>query len=552
MATGNVVSKPEVLHAIEGIRDSTNSPAIREIANALIDSIQSAHNASCTAIGTTAASELRHFYDVRDKLRESLRAVERRDWKRFDRNFDTNAEVNDPALPGSAGANALQVALVLDSSGSMHDNDPNDLRKRAAELLIERAPDQTAFTVVRFDHRFSILADGETDHDRLRQAIAGVGADGGTLICQAVRGTLDALAIAGCRPKAIVLLTDGKSQDSCDAAEFAKFGIPIFAVGLSDQANGAMLQAMAAATGGSYVQARTATDVQGVFDVVISQVTGQASVADISGTAKPGMTADFHFILDATIKALSVLLTWPGSDLDLILTSPSGKRVTAKAAGRSADTYELLRIDEPARGTWTATVRSIDVAAAGEPFRLRASAVTPVRISLDPVVAAGAAMHASLEGFPAAVQPHVSVRVQRPDGRVAEAAIVKDAHGYFASYLHADLAGAYTFLWSASAGDVNRFATRSVFVGAATAQGGSVQSVEGQYVRWNRGSLYGLHPGLQVRIIRNGEPIATGRVIDVRTDDADIELDTVNGLIEVVPGDTVDVEMSSWAGDAQP
>lgn len=74
------------------------------------------------------------------------------------------------------------------------------------------------------------------------------------------------------------------------------------------------------------------------------------------------------------------------------------------------------------------------------------------------------------------------------------------------------------------------------------AQGGSVQSVEGQYVRWNRGSLYGLRAGLQARIVRNGEPIATGRVIDVRPDDSDIELDTVGGLNDVVVGDTVEVK----------
>jgi hypothetical protein len=73
-------------------------------------------------------------------------------------------------------------------------------------------------------------------------------------------------------------------------------------------------------------------------------------------------------------------------------------------------------------------------------------------------------------------------------------------------------------------------------------QGGSVQSVEGQYVRWNRGSLYGLRAGFQARIVRNGEPIATGRVIDVRPDDSDIELDTVSGLNDVVVGDTVEVK----------
>jgi Mg-chelatase subunit ChlD len=554
MAKGEeIVRKSGMVDAVKAIGDATSSPTVRAIATALIDSVKSANAASCTSIGPTATSEVGQFYDVgSEKMRRTLAAAARSDWKQLDHNFDTNAEVNDPALAASSNAAALRIALVLDSSGSMHENDPNDLRKRAAELLIDRAPDDTRFTIVRFDHRFSVMANGETDRDRLRQAIGAVGADGGTLICQAVSGTLDALAGAGCGPKAIVLLTDGKSQDICDAADFAKHGVPIFTVGLSDEANGAMLQAIAAATGGSYVHARTASDVQGVFDVIASQATGQASVADFTGTAKPGMTADFHFILDATIRALSVLLTWPGSDLDLVLISPSGNRLAAKAVGRTAGTYELLRVDRPAPGTWTAVVKSIDVAPSGEPFRLRASAVTPVRIALEQTISLGAAMKATLDGFPSASQPRVNVRVQRPDGRVADADVDRDGYGYLATYAHANAPGAYTFNWAASAGDVIRFATRSVFVGAPNAQGGSVQSVEGQYVRWNRGSLYGLRPGLEVRIVRNGEQIATGHVIDVRPDDSDIELDTVSGLSDVMAGDTVEVEMSSWAGDSQP
>jgi Mg-chelatase subunit ChlD len=554
MAKGEeLVRKPGVMDAIKAIGDTTTSPTVRAIATALIDSLESANAASCTTIGPTAASEVGQFYDVdSEKMRKTLLAAARHDWKQLDHNFDTNVQVNDPALAASSTAAALQIALVLDSSGSMHENDPNDLRKRAAELLIDRAPDDTRFTIVRFDQRFSVLADRDVDHDRLRQAIGAVGADGGTLICQAVNGTLDVLAGAGCGPKAIVLLTDGKSQDNCDAAGFAKYGVPIYTVGLSDEANGAMLQAIAAATGGSYVHARTATDVQGVFDIVASQATGQSSVADFTGTAKSGMTSDFHFILDATIQALSVLLTWPGSDLDLVLISPSGNRLAAKEAGRSAGTYELLRVDRPAPGTWTAIVKSIDVASSGEPFRLRASAVTPVRIALEPAISLGAAMKATLDGFPSVGQPRLNVRVQRPDGRVADLEVAQDGHAYLATYAHTDVPGAYTFAWSASVGDVSRFATRSVFVGAPNAQGGSVQSVEGQYVRWNRGSLYGLRTGLEVRIVHNGEQIATGHVIDVRLDDSDIELDTVSGLNDVVAGDTVEVEMSSWTGDSQP
>ena len=105
-----------------------------------------------------------------------------------------------------------------------------------------------------------------------------------------------------------------------------------------------------------------------------------------------------------------------------------------------------------------------------------------------------------------------------------------DASGWTAVYPRTDLTGAYNFVWMASIGDVTRYATRSVFIGAAGTQGGSVQSVDGQYVRWDRGALYGLRAGLAIRVLRNGEQIATGRVIDVRRDDCDVAPSKVRAL----------------------
>lgn len=550
LSSGQQLVDKAVLRAtVRKVGHTADSPTLKNIATALGDALESGRTASCSAIGADAAAELAAFYSVTgNDMSSRLWSAARAEWQELDRNFDTGIAVSDPALSMSPEV-PVAVALVIDSSGSMRENDPNDLRKRAAELLVDRT-DRANFTIVRFDHRVSALAEGATDRAVLRRAISSIGADGGTLICQATHYALEKLANAE-GDKAMVLLTDGKSQDSCAASDFSSQGIRIFTVGLSADANGAMLQAIASATGGSYVHARSATGVQSAFDAVIADVVGEATVADISGSAKPGGTSVFRFTLDATIRALSVLLTWPGSTLNLTLVSPSGQELTARVDGRTGSTYEMVRVENPAAGMWTAAVKSIDVAPSGEPFRIRAGAVTPVRLVLEPVPSIGASMRATLQGFPPG-KPRVGVRVERPDGRFDSADVTGDESSLLASYAQADLPGAYNFMWSVAAGDITRFATRAMFVGESSAQGGSVLSVDGQYVRWDRGALYGVRPGLQVQIVRNGQQIGTGRVIDVRRDDSDVELDTVSGLNDVIFGDSIQVELTSWTADAPP
>jgi hypothetical protein len=90
-----------------------------------------------------------------------------------------------------------------------------------------------------------------------------------------------------------------------------------------------------------------------------------------------------------------------------------------------------------------------------------------------------------------------------------------------------------------------RVAARSILAGGAAIQGGTIQSVDGQYARWNRGKLHGVRPGLPVRIFRQGQEIGRGRATDVRRAESDIEIDSVSGVAEISMGDEVQVEMRS-------
>lgn len=78
---------------------------------------------------------------------------------------------------------------------------------------------------------------------------------------------------------------------------------------------------------------------------------------------------------------------------------------------------------------------------------------------------------------------------------------------------------------------------------------GRVTHVEGQYVRWDRGSTHGVRPGLMVSIFRGTERIGTGRVLDVRSEDADIEIHEVTGVEEVHVGDLILLDPVEQLGD---
>ena len=173
-----------------------------------------------------------------------------------------------------------------------------------------------------------------------------------------------------------------------------------------------------------YVHALTAADLRAVFDVVATGVLDEATLVDHAGRAAPGGTSRFRFPVDGSVSSLTGSVTWTGSDLDLALVSPGGRRYEARTAGIWAGTYESLREGAPEKGTWETQVRSVDVPTAGEPFRLRVTGDSAVRFSPEPAAEGletgkPIALAAHLEGFPTGT-PRATASVTRPDGRTVD------------------------------------------------------------------------------------------------------------------------------------
>ncbi len=90
----------------------------------------------------------------------------------------------------------------------------------------------------------------------------------------------------------------------------------------------------------------------------------------------PGQTVIYRFTAAGTLELLSVIIEWPGSDVVLSLTSPSGKTYTRAVPGAgvyhaNGPTWEQFEIPHPEAGEWTASLFGADVKAAGEETTVR-------------------------------------------------------------------------------------------------------------------------------------------------------------------------------------
>ena len=80
-------------------------------------------------------------------------------------------------------------------------------------------------------------------------------------------------------------------------------------------------------------------------------------------------------IIDPGTSMASFVLTWPGSDLDLVLRSPNGTIIDSEINVSSIyysknKTQAYYMIQNPDQGTWTMKVRPINVSANGENYTI--------------------------------------------------------------------------------------------------------------------------------------------------------------------------------------
>lgn len=185
---------------------------------------------------------------------------------------------NEIVVPrdGSGGTTQwLNAALAIDSSGSMGDNDPNDLRKDAAKSFVDSLLSQDQAAVVDFDDRARVTQSLTVDRAAVKAAIDTVDSSGGTDIGAAVRTSLDELNTDpdASKGRVIVLLTDGDgSYSESLTAEAAASKTTIYTVGLGASTNQPLLDRIATTTGGKFFLVENADGLNDAYERIGSDL----------------------------------------------------------------------------------------------------------------------------------------------------------------------------------------------------------------------------------------------------------------------------------------
>lgn len=165
------------------------------------------------------------------------------EWETMD-GFYNNYDVSNPVVsreaksepnsymmhePAGSGVKSVDVALVIDSSGSMgenyDDNDPDNVRKSAAKEFVDNMYDEDRVVVFDFDNNVDRLTDLSEDKTEAKSAIGDIDSDGSTALYDA---GVEALGYMGTNARdedeairAVVILTDG--YDTASSYSLAQY-----------------------------------------------------------------------------------------------------------------------------------------------------------------------------------------------------------------------------------------------------------------------------------------------------------------------------------------
>ena len=271
-------------------------------------------------------------------------------------------------VPNGRAEQPPDIRVLIDVSGSMKKTDPQNLRIPALKLLAELLPAGASAGVWLFaEGATPLLPVARVDagwKQRARLGASRVHSQGQfTDIEQALRAaSRDWTTDAPPGVRHVVLLTDGKVDLAGDPTgseasrqrvlgevlqRLAGLHVRVHTIALSEDADRALLQGLAAKTDGWSEVTQAADSLQRAFLHIFEQ----AAAPD----ALP--LKDNRFTVDAGVKELTLLLFRAANEPAITLTDPGGAALTAakpvdSVRWLSEAGYDLITITAPAPGDW--------------------------------------------------------------------------------------------------------------------------------------------------------------------------------------------------------
>jgi uncharacterized protein (TIGR03503 family) len=271
-----------------------------------------------------------------------------------------------------AAGKAADVRVLIDVSGSMKLNDPNNLRRPAVDLLVKLLPEGATAGVWAFGEQVNMLIPHKPVNDAWRKnAQRQAGKINSVALFTNIGGALQKSAydLDKVQPgdnTSIILLTDGMVDISKNPAEndvakqrilrdflpqAAAAGVAIHTIALSKNADTRLMERLAMETNGIAAVANSAEDLMKIF----------LQALDESAPSEQVPLNDNKFIIDSSVEEFTALifhavgagsggkgagLQGPDNTLYDVNTAQNDSKWFA------AENYDLVTIQRPLEGEW--------------------------------------------------------------------------------------------------------------------------------------------------------------------------------------------------------
>jgi hypothetical protein len=285
-------------------------------------------------------------------------------------------------VKASGDSSNMDVVFVLDSSGSMKQSDPEEIRTEAIKMFLDMGQMQgnkaglVAYSdsIVR-EHNLDTINSTE-DKNRIKDMASniplGQKTDTGYGLLEAVK-LMESGHDSSHRP-IIILLSDGKNDperslqastnDLNNAISICKSkGYPVYTIGLNydGTVDKTQLSNIASATGGKSYITSTAADLPRILTDIYAD-TSKIKIQDEGTILANGSFQDLKVnipnsnVLEANISMLS------DTPVEVKLIDPSGKEVSIpsqNAIFTTSKKYSMLKIIKPVVGQWTVKIKGV-------------------------------------------------------------------------------------------------------------------------------------------------------------------------------------------------
>ena len=299
--------------------------------------------------------------------------------------------MRNPFIPqkiGRSSAASTSTIFVVDVSGSM-----SGAKLEAAKTSVQQVVDliemeavgtsQHQAGLVSFSNDARIIRSLTHEWGKLREGVQTLSSGGGTHIGAGLTKALEVLN--GAPPeRLIILLSDGRTSDkqaviSGPVQKAAQNAIRIYTVGMGDPRglDEPLLRQIADTTGGAYYHAINPQDLQQVYRAVQHQARGGEILIDYMAMVSQGETTTAKpLVVPVGVLELYISLSWPGSELDIVLIDPQGRRVDSQYPGaqfHQIGAQKSLAISNPMPGAWQTSVFGKNVPEGSIQYQMLAS-----------------------------------------------------------------------------------------------------------------------------------------------------------------------------------